>query len=61
MRRGDNTLINQQGATKMIFSSQQTRYKAQKENRNCFAFYKVEGGYMCFHCAQTLKQYKQQR
>ena len=45
----------------MTFSNQPTRYKAQKENPECFAFYKVEGGYMCFYCTQALNQYKQQR
>ena len=45
----------------MIYSTQRTRYKAQQENPNCFAFYKVEGGYMCFFCWDTLSNWRQQR
>jgi hypothetical protein len=45
----------------MRYSTQETRYKAQKENPDCFAFYKVEGGYACFYCYQALTTYKQQK
>lgn len=33
----------------MIFSEAKTRYAAQKEHPYCFSFYKVQGGYACFH------------
>ena len=59
----DNVLVltnNTQGVT-MRFSTAKTRYKAQKENPDCFSFYRVEGGYVCFYCAQALRQYIQQR
>jgi hypothetical protein len=45
----------------MTYSDAQTRYAAQKENPHCFAFYKVEGGYICFYCSQALQTYRAQR
>ena len=46
----------------MIYSSQKTRYLAQKENPSCFAFYKAwEGGFYCFYCAQALHTWKNQK
>jgi hypothetical protein len=45
----------------MRYTTAQTRYKAQKENPDCFAFYKTTEGYACFYCWQTLQTYKNQR
>ena len=46
---------------KMIFSKAKTRYQAQKENPDCFSFYKVEGGYACFYCWQRLRTWRNQK
>lgn len=45
----------------MRFSDATTRYQAQKENSDCFAFYRVEGGYACFYCAQALYTWRNQK
>ena len=45
----------------MRYSDAETRYQAQKENPDCWSFYKVEGGYACFYCAQALFQWLNQR
>lgn len=37
----------------MIFSRATTRYLAMKENPDCFSFYRVDGGYVCFFCHQA--------
>ncbi len=39
----------------MKFYECETRYQAVKNNPDCFSFYKVEGGYACFYCMQSLK------
>jgi len=44
----------------MIFSTEKTRYLAQKNNPQCFSFYKVSGGFMCFFCAQSLQNWLNQ-
>ena len=45
----------------MIYTDAKTRYQAQKQNPTCFAFYKVEDGYVCFYCAQALHTWKNQK
>ena len=47
----------------MRYSKQRTRYLAQKENPDCFAFYGRGGdeGYICFYCQQALKTWKNQK
>jgi len=45
----------------MKFSEATTRYQAQKENPDCFSFYKVEGGYACFYCWQSLNTWRNQK
>jgi hypothetical protein len=51
--------INQE-EIKMRFSDAKTRYEAQKQNPDCFSFYKIEDGYVCFYCAQALHTWKNQ-
>ena len=38
-----------------------TRYQAKKANPDCFAFYRVEGGWACFYDAETLRAWRTQR
>ena len=45
----------------MRYSEAETRYQAQKENPDCWLFYKVAGGYACFYCSQALSTYLNQR
>ncbi len=45
----------------MRYSDAKTRYQAQKENPDCWSFYKVEGGYACFYCGSALNQWLNQR
>ena len=45
----------------MRYSDAETRYQAQKENPDCWSFYKVEGGYACFYCGSALNQWLNQR
>ena len=45
----------------MRYTVAKTRYQAQKENLDCFSFYKTEGGYVCFYCWDALNTYKNQR
>ena len=45
----------------MIFSHAKNRYYAMKENPHCFSFYKTEGGFACFYCWDTLRQWRNQQ
>jgi hypothetical protein len=44
----------------MFFTNANTRYAAQKEFPQCYAFYKTSHGYVCFYCAQALATWKNQ-
>ena len=45
----------------MKYAYVKTRYQAQKENPDCFSFHKIEGGYACFYCYQSLQTFKNQK
>lgn len=51
----------QQRRMTMRYSTASTRYQAMKNNPDCFSFYKVEGGFACFYCAQSLAQWLNQK
>jgi len=45
----------------MRYSTAKTRYEAIRDNPDCFSFHRVEGGFICFYCAQALQTWLNQK